>query len=66
MLTDQKKTHRMSVRHCPYNMKLFLTSVSAQIFYFVLIFFFFFVGRGGGCAEQHVGSWFLHQQSMES
>ena len=41
MLTDPKKTHGMSVRHCPYNMKLFLTSVSAQIFYFVLIFFFF-------------------------
>ena len=29
----------MSVRHCPYNMKLFLASVSAQRFYFVLIFF---------------------------
>lgn len=40
MLTDQKKTHGMLARHCPYNMKIFLTSVSAQIF----IWFWFFLG----------------------
>ena len=59
MLTDQKKTHRMSVRHCPYNMKLFLASVSAQIFYFVLIFL------GGGWVAVLSSMWDLSSSTSK-